>query len=242
MSGHSKWSTIKRQKGLNDARRGALFTRIGNQIAIAARSGTDPKINPSLVMAIEKARAANMPMANIERAIQRATDKNAVTLQEVMYEGYGPGGVGILVECATDNINRTHPEVRSVFVKKGGNLAESGAVAFLFKRKGEIRVKASGDESILSVLDAGAEDAYEENGEIIVITNPKELAKVRDGINSSGLSVIETGLTYLPINTIEITDQEMAKKIINLMDALEDLDDVVATHTNFDIADGIEVT
>jgi YebC/PmpR family DNA-binding regulatory protein len=193
-------------------------------------------------MAIEKARAANMPMANIERAIQRATDKNAVTLQEVMYEGYGPGGVGILVECATDNINRTHPEVRSVFVKKGGNLAESGAVAFLFKRKGEIRVKASGDESILSVLDAGAEDAYEENGEIIVITNPKELAKVRDGINSSGLSVIETGLTYLPINTIEITDQEMAKKIINLMDALEDLDDVVATHTNFDIADGIEVT
>lgn len=242
MSGHSKWSTIKRQKGLNDAKRGALFTRISNQIVIAARSGTDPKMNSSLAMAIEKARAANMPMANIDRAIQRATDKNAAALQEVMYEGYGPGGVGILVECATDNINRTHPEVRSIFVKKGGNLAESGAVAFLFNRKGEIRVKANGDEAILSVLDAGAEDAYEENGEIIVITNPKDLAKVRGAINSSGLTVIEAGLTYLPINTIEITDQEIAKKIVNLMDALDELDDVVATHTNFDIADGIEVS
>ena len=124
MSGHSKWSTIKRQKGLNDAKRGAMFTRIGNQIAIAARGGADPKMNPSLAMAIEKARAANMPAGNIERAIQRVSDKNAAALQEVMYEGYGPGGVGILVECATDNINRTDPEVRTAFVKKGGNLAK----------------------------------------------------------------------------------------------------------------------
>ena len=191
MSGHSKWSTIKRQKGLNDAKRGALFTRIGNQIAIAARGGSDPKMNPSLAMAIEKARAANMPMTNIDRAVQRATDKNAAILQEVMYEGYGPGGVGILVECATDNINRTHPEVKNVFAKKGGNIAESGAVAFMFSRKGLIRVKASGDEAILAILDAGAEDANEEDGEIIVYTEPKELAKVRNSISDSGLVVTE---------------------------------------------------
>jgi YebC/PmpR family DNA-binding regulatory protein len=241
MSGHSKWSTIKRQKGLNDAKRGALFTRIGNQIAIAARGGSDPKTNPSLAMAIEKARAANMPMANIERAIQRAVDKNAATLQEVMYEGYGPGGVGILVECATDNINRTHPEVRNVFVKKGGNMAESGAVAFLFDRKGQIRVKATGDEAILQVLDAGAEDAAEESDGITVFTDSKQLAKVRDAIKADGLEVIESELTYVPKNTIEITDQETAKKVINLLDAIEELDDVVATHTNFDIAEGVEV-
>jgi YebC/PmpR family DNA-binding regulatory protein len=241
MSGHSKWSTIKRQKEANDAKRGALFTRLGNQIAITARRGTDPSMNPSLAMAIEKAKSANMPMSNIERAIKRVSDKNAAVLQEVMYEGYGPGGVGILVECATDNINRTYPEVKSVFTKKGGNIAESGSVTYLFDHKGLIRVKASGDEAILAVLDAGAEDAVEENGEIIVYTGPKELAKVRDAINNSGLAVSEAELTYLPKNTIEITDQAVAQKVVNLMDALDDIQDVVATHTNFDIAEGIEV-
>jgi YebC/PmpR family DNA-binding regulatory protein len=241
MSGHSKWSTIKRQKGLNDAKRGALFTRIGNQIAISARGGADPKMNSALAMAIEKARAANMPMSNIERAIQRASDKNAAVLQEVMYEGYGPGGVGILIECATDNINRTYPEVKNVFTKKGGNIAESGAVKYLFDHKGMIRVKASGDEAILTVLDAGAEDAAEEGDELVVYTDPKELAKVRDAINASGLAVTEAELTYVPKNTIEISDQEIARKVVNLMDALDELDDVVATHTNFDIAEGVEV-
>jgi YebC/PmpR family DNA-binding regulatory protein len=241
MSGHSKWSTIKRQKGLNDAKRGALFTRIGNQIAIAARSGTDPKLNTNLAMAIEKARAANMPMSNIERAIQRASDKNAAVLQEVMYEGYGPGGVGILVECATDNLKRTYPDVKTVFNKKGGNIAESGSVAFLFSRKGLIRVKASGDEAMLKILDCGAEDAIEEDGEIIVYTNSKDLAKVRNTITDNGLKISEAELTYVPNNTIEINDQETAKKIVNLLDALDELDDVVATHTNFEIADGIEV-
>jgi len=241
MSGHSKWSTIKRQKGLNDAKRGALFTRIGNQIAIAARGGTDPKINPNLAMAIDKARAANMPMSNIERAIQRVADKNAAVLQEVTYEGYGPGGVGILVECATDNLNRTYPEVRHAFSKKGGNIAEAGAVAFLFSRKGQIRVKASGDDAILEVLDAGAEDANEEDGEIIVYTDSKELAKVRDAIKTKNLEVTEAELTYIPKNTIEISDAETAKKVMNLMDALDELDDVVATHTNFDIADSVDI-
>ena len=241
MSGHSKWSTIKRQKGLNDAKRGALFTRVGNQIAIAARGGADPKLNANLAMAIEKARTVNMPMSNIERAIARAADKNAAALQEVMYEGYGPGGVGVLVECATDNINRTFPEVRNVFVKKGGNIAASGAVAYQFNRKGLIRVKATGDEAILTVLEAGAEDAIEENSELVIYTDPKELANVRSAINASGLTVTEAELTYIPNNTIEISDAEIAKKVMNLMDALDELDDVTSTHTNFDIAEGVKV-
>ena len=241
MSGHSKWSTIKRQKGLADAKRGAVFTRLGNLIAVAAKGGADPDMNPSLAMAIEKAKAANMPMSNIERAIARVTDKSAAQLNEVMYEGYGPGGVGILVECATDNINRTYPEVKNAFNKKGGNIAESGAVAFLFSKKGSIRVKAVGDDAILTILDAGALDAEEQDGEIAVYTDPKELAKVKEAIKNAGLDVTEAELTFVPNNTIEITDAEVARKVMNLMDALDELDDVVATHTNFDIADGVDI-
>lgn len=241
MSGHSKWSTIKRQKGAADAKRGALFTKLGNQIAISARAGGDPAMNPSLALAIEKAKAANMPLANIDRAIARVTDKSAAQLNEVMYEGYGPGGVGILVECATDNLNRTYPEVRNAFNKKGGNIAESGAVAFMFTRKGSIRVKATGDDAMLALLDAGAEDVEESDGELQVYTDAKELAKVRDAITAAGYEISEAELTYVPNSTIEITDPEVASKVMNLMDALDELDDVVETHTNFDIADGVEV-
>lgn len=241
MSGHSKWATIKRQKGANDAKRGAIFTKLGNQIAVAARNGTNPDMNPGLAMAIEKAKAANMPGANIERAIKRVSDKNAAQLNEVMYEGYGPGGVGILVECATDNLNRTYPEVKNVFNKKGGSIAESGAVAFQFSRKGIIRLKASGDEAMLLVLDAGAEDASEQDGEIIVYTDPKELAKARDTIKAAGLEIIEAELSYVPNNLVVIDDPAKAQKIMNLMDGLDELDDVVNTHTNFEIADGVEV-
>lgn len=241
MSGHSKWSTIKRQKGITDAKRGAVFTRIGNQIAIAARGGTDPTINSTLALAIEKAKAANMPLSNIERAIARVADKSAAQLTEVMYEGYGPGGVGVLVECATDNLNRTYPEVRHAFAKKGGNIAETGAVAFQFSHKGAIRVAATGDDAILTILDAGADDAIESDGELQVYTDPKQLAKVRDAIKAAGLTVTEAELTYVPNNTLEITDPVVARKVMNLMDELDELDDVVATHTNFDIADGVEV-
>ena len=241
MSGHSKWSTIKRQKGLADAKRGAIFTKIGNQIAVAAKGGGDPAMNPALAMAIEKAKAANMPNANIDRAIARATDKNAAQLQEVLYEGYGPGGVGILVECATDNLNRTYPEVKNIFNKKGGNIAETGAVAFQFSRKGSIRVSATGDDAILTILDAGAEDAEDNDGEIQVYTEAKELAKVRDAIKAAGLTISEAELTYVPNNTIEITNAETARKVMNLMDALDELDNVVLTHTNFEIAEDLEI-
>lgn len=233
MSGHSKWSKIKRGKAVSDARRGAVFTKLGNQIALAARTGGDPSMNPSLALAIEKARAANMPNANIERSIARVTDKDAAQLHEVTYEGYGPGGVAVIVECATDNINRTYPEVRHAFSKKGGSMAEKGAVAFQFDRKGIITVKASGEEALLAVLDAGAEDANEdvEIGEITVYTDLKELAKVRDAIKASGLEVLDAELSYEPNATVEL-DAEKQEKVVNLLEALEDLDDVVNTYTN----------
>ena len=235
MSGHSKWSTIKREKGAKDAARGAVFTKLGNLIAIAARSGTDPTTNFALRLAMDKARAANMPTANIERAVQRVADKNAAQLQELMYEGYGPGGVAILVEVATDNINRTYPEVRLAFSKHGGNLAEKGAVAFQFDRKGMLRIKGVGDELMLQVLDAGAEDMQEEGDESVVYTDPTELAKVRDALRDAGLEILEAELTYVPNTTVPVADKDTAGKIIRLMDTLEDIDEVAATHVNFDI-------
>lgn len=239
MSGHSKWATIKRAKGVNDAKRGAVFTKLGNQIAVAARGGTDPATNSSLAMVIDKAKAANMPLVNIERAIQRAADKSAAQPEEVMYEGYGPGGVAVLVECATDNKNRTYPEVRIAFTKNGGNMAEQGSVAFQFSRKGQLRVKGGGEDLLLQVLDAGAEDAVEEDGDILVYTAPADLAKVRSKLVEDGAEIMESELTYVPNSVNEITDKETARKTINLMHALDDLDDVTATHTNFDIAENI---
>lgn len=242
MSGHSKWSTIKRQKGAKDAARGALFTKLGNAIAIAARNGADPEMNFSLRLAIDKAKASNMPMANIQRSIDRGSGKlGGDQIQEVMYEGYGPGGVAILVECATDNLNRTYPEVRLAFSKHGGNIAEKGAVAFQFERKGVIRVKGTGDELMLQAIDAGAEDVQEEDNESVVYTDPKELARVRDTLNEAGVEVTEAELTFVPSNTVEINDKETAGKIMRLMDALDELNDVTNTHVNFDIAEGVNI-
>lgn len=235
MSGHSKWSTIKRQKGAKDAARGAVFTKLGNAIAIAARSGTDADTNFALRLAVDKAKAANMPLANIQRAIDRVKDKNAAQLQEIVYEGYGPGGVAILVECATDNINRTYPEVRLAFSKHGGNIAEKGAVAFQFDHKGMIRVKGTGDDVMMQALEAGADDVQEEDGESVIYTAATDLAKVRDGLRDAGLEVTEAELTYVPNNVVEVTDEATAGKIMRLMDALEEQNDVVNTHVNFDI-------
>lgn len=234
MSGHSKWSTIKRQKGAKDAARGAVFTKLGNAIAIAARSGADPDMNFALRLAVDRAKAANMPNANIQRSIDRGSGKlGGEQIQEVMYEGYGPGGVAILVECATDNLNRTYPEVRLAFSKHGGNMAEKGAVAFQFDRKGVIRVKGVGEDLLLQVLDAGAEDAVEEDGETVVYTNPKDLAKVRTALQEAGLEITEAELTFVPNNTVKVEDEATLGKIMRLMDALDDLDDVTNTHTNF---------
>lgn len=239
MSGHSKWSTIKREKGAKDAARGAVFTKLGNMIAIAARAGTDPETNFALRLAIDKAKAANMPGANIQRSIDRIKDKDAAVLQEVLYEGYGPGGVAILVEVATDNINRTWPEVRLAFSKHGGNIAEKGAVAFQFDRRGVIRVSSMGDDFMLAALDAGATDVQEENGESLVYTEATDLAKVRDALKEQGFSITEAELTFVPNTTIEITDADTAGKIMRLMDALDDIDDVQNTHVNFDIDESL---
>lgn len=235
MSGHSKWSTIKREKGAKDAKRGAVFTKIGNLIAIAARSGTDPTMNPGLALAIEKAKQANMPNANIQRAIDRVNDKNAAVLEEITYEGMGAGGVGIIIETATDNKNRTFPEVRNALTKNGGRVADAGSVMFQFDRKGVIRVAATGEDALLTVLDAGAEDANEDDGELVVYTDPKDLSKVRTAIVDAGLEVKDAELQYVPKNTIEIDDAEQAAKVLKVLDALDDLDDVVNVHTNAEI-------
>jgi len=235
MSGHSKWSTIKREKGAKDAKRGAVFTQIGNQIAIAARSGVDPTMNSALAMAIEKAKQANMPAANIQRAIDRVADKNAATLEEATYEAMGPGGIGIIIETATDNKNRTFPDVRNALTKNGGRIADAGSVTFQFTRKGVINVAAAGEDALLTVLDAGAEDAIEEEGEMIVYTELKDLAKVRTAIMEAGLTVTSAELQYVPNNMIEISETEQAEKVLKVLDALEDLDDVTGVHTNADI-------
>jgi len=237
MSGHSKWSTIKRAKEATDAKRGAVFTKLGNQIALAAKGGVDPATNSTLALAVERAKAANMPLNNIQRAIDRVADKSAAQLSEVVYEGYGPGGTGIIIEAATDNKNRTFPEVRHALSKNGGTIAEPGSVAFQFTRKGVIHVVASGEDALLEILDAGAEDAVEEDGEIIVYTAATDLAKVRNGLKEAGLEVKDAELQYVPNNTIEVTDPEVIRKIMKVMDALDDLDDVTNVHSNFDIAE-----
>lgn len=235
MSGHSKWSTIKREKGAKDAKRGAVFTKLGNQIAIAARAGADPAMNSTLAMAIEKAKQANMPAANIQRSIDRVADKNAAVLDEVTYEAMGPGGVGIIIETATDNKNRTFPDVRNVLTKNGGRIADAGSVMFQFTRKGVITVFAKGEEALLTVLDAGAEDAIEEGDEMIVYTDQKDLAKVRTAIADAGLEITGAELQYVPNMPVEIDDKDQAEKVLKLMDALDDLDDVTNVHTNADI-------
>ena len=240
MSGHSKWATTHRQKAIVDAKRGAIFTKIGNQIAIAARGGTDPTTNSALAMAIEKAKAANMPNANIQRAIDRVNDKNAAALEEVTYEAYGPGGVGIIVEAATDNKNRTYPEIRTALTKNGGTMADAGSVMFQFTRKGVIRVAATGEDALLQVLDAGAEDAVEEGGGLTIYTDMKDLAKVRAALVQAGLNVEDAELQYVANNDVPVSDIETARKLMKVLDAVEELDDVTNVHTNADITVDID--
>lgn len=241
MSGHSKWATTHRQKAIVDAKRGAVFTKIGNLIAIAAKNGTDPAMNPTLALAIEKARTANMPKENIQRAIDRAADKNAAVMEEALYEAYGPGGAGIIVEVATDNKNRTYPEVRTALTKNGATMADGGSVLFQFTRKGVIRVNATGEDALLAILDAGAADAVEEGGGITVYTDMKDLAKVRSAIVAAGLAVEDAELQYVANTPVVIDDAETARKLLKILDAVEDIDEVVNVHTNADIiADDIE--
>ena len=231
MSGHSKWATTKRQKAVVDAKRGALFTKIGNQIAIAARGGTDPAMNPSLAMVLEKARHANMPKANIERAIARAADKSAAALIEEVYEAYGPGGVGIVIEVATDNKNRTMPEVRHTLDKTGGRMADPGSVMFQFTRKGVIEIGDKGEDALMAALEAGAEDASEEDEGIVIYTVASDLMKVRKALIDAGMNVTSAELQYVPNNYIPV-EGENAEKLEKLLGAIDDLDDVTNVYTN----------
>jgi YebC/PmpR family DNA-binding regulatory protein len=244
MSGHSKWSTIKRKKGAEDAKRGKVFTRIGREIMMAAREGgPDPETNSALRLAVDKGKAANMPKDNIERAINRGagTGDESVIMEEVVYEGYGPNGVALVINCVTDNRNRTLADIKYVLNRNNGNLATAGAVTWQFERKGYIAVKAEGadfDEAFLAAADAGADDVQEEDDIFAVYTPREELANVASALDRAGYSVTERELIWMPQNEIDLpTDQ--ALQIMNMIEKLEDLDDVQSVATNLSITDDV---
>lgn len=244
MSGHSKWSTIKRKKGAIDAKRGKIFTRLIKEITVAARSGGgDPEGNPRLRSAIVTAKAENMPKDNITRAIKKGTGEIAGEIyDEIMYEGYGPGGVAILVECLTDNRNRTVADVRHYFAKNNGNLGESGCVAYMFDKKGLLLIdKSTVEEEKLmdAALEAGAEDVVEEEGEYQIFTAPEEFDGVRGALEEAGISFLDASISMVPQNTVEVTDEKVGRALMKLMESLEDHDDVQNVYANFDIDDDL---
>ena len=244
MSGHSKWSTIKRQKGANDAKRGALFTKVAREISVAARQGGgDPDANYRLRLAIEKARAVNMPADNIKRTIEKATGGgDAEQFEEIVYEGYGPGGVAVLVEAATDNRNRTAADVRSIFTKAGGQLAGSGAVAWQFEPRGLIAIAQNGqdaDEVALAAIDAGAEDVdTDDPAAIEIFTSPADLERVRQALEAAGIGIDSAESTMIAKQTVEL-DSTKARQALRLVEQLEDLDDVQRVTANFDIPEDV---
>jgi len=240
MSGHSKWSTIKRQKGANDAKRGQAFTKAGRLITIAAREGGgNPDGNFKLRLAMEAARAINMPKENIERAIARgAGGDGSKPLEEAVYEGYGPAGIALLIEVVTDNKMRSAGELRSILDRAGGSLAGQGAVAFLFNSKGVIEVDATlkdADELLLNAADAGADDVEVEEGVALVYTKPEVVDKVKGALEQAGYSVKNSEISKEASTTVKITDEGQAEKVLSLIEKLEDLDDVQKVYSNFDI-------
>ena len=241
MSGHSKWSTIKRKKGANDAKRGKMFTKLIKEITIAARTGGgDPAGNPRLRSAIAAAKAENMPKDNIDRAIKKGTgDLDGAAYEEILYEGYGPGGVAILVEAMTDNKNRTVADIRHFFTKSGGNLGEGGCVAWMCDKKGSITVDKAGmgeDEVMELALEAGAEDVIEDEGGFQILTAPEDFNSVLEQLEGK-LTFIDVGLAMIPKNTIAVTEEKTAQSLLRLLENLEDHDDVQKVSANFDIAD-----
>jgi YebC/PmpR family DNA-binding regulatory protein len=242
MSGHSHWSKVKRAKGVSDQRRGKLFSKLSKEITVAARmGGGDPNFNPRLRQAVATARGESVPVDNIERAIKKGTGElEGAAYEELTYEGYGPAGVAILVEVATDNKNRSAAEIRAIFAKHHGNLAGSGSVAWMFHRKGVITLTAPGiseDDVILAALDAGAEDVRSHDGTIEVITTPdNKLEAVSKALEQSKLPIASAKLSYLPGNLTSVTDPLLAEQVITLLEALDDHDDVQTVHANFDLA------
>jgi YebC/PmpR family DNA-binding regulatory protein len=245
VSGHSKWSSIKHKKGAADAKRGQLFTKLTRALIVAAKDGgPDPAANLALQNAIEKARAASMPKDNIERAIARGsgTGADAASYEHISYEGYGPGGVAVYVDVLTDNRNRTAGEVRHVFARHDGNLAESGAVAWLFERKGVVLVDRDStdeDELTLAAADAGAEDVAEEGSSFEVTCAPEDLHAVREALEAAGIAVTDAEVTMLPKTTVEIEEESVARKVLKLIDGLEENDDIQDVYANFDIPEHV---
>ena len=244
MAGHSKWAQIKRKKGVTDAKRGQLFTKLGRELAVAARQGGgNPDENPALRLAIERARQNNMPKDNIQRAIDRATNAaDAAQLEEIRYEAYGPGGAALLIDSLTDNRNRTVSEVRSALTRAGANMAESGAVAWIFEQKGVIGVDLEAgidaDEVALAAIDGGAEDVAVEPDLVEVITAPADLEQARVSVEQSGVAVATAEVVMRPTNTVAV-DGAQARALLRLIEALEELDDVQRVFTNADVPDAV---
>lgn len=243
MSGHSKWSSIKHKKGAADARRGQLFTKLARAITVAAKEGGgDPEGNPALATAIQKARAESMPKANIERAIARGTGEGseAESLERIQFEGYGPGGTAVLVEALTDNRNRTSAEVRHAFTRHGGNLGEPGSVAWMFETRGAVVLDGSryGEEDAIAAIDAGASDVVEEDGTLKIICEPGDLTAVRSALVAQGVEPSSSGLSIEATSTVEVSGDE-APRLLRMLDAIEDQDDVNEVHSNFDIPDDV---
>ncbi len=246
MSGHSKWSTIKRKKGALDAKRGKIFTKLIKEITVAARmGGGDPESNPRLRSAIAAAKAENMPKDNIERAIKKGTGElEGTQYEELTYEGYGPGGVAVLVEVLTDNKNRSIAEIRHIFSKHGGNLGENGCVSWMFDKKGLLvfsKDQVSEDDVMTVALEAGADDIKETEKEYEVIVDPSEFETVKEAFEKAGIPYLVAEISMIPQNTIALEGKD-AEKMLKLMDALEDSDDVQNAYANFDISETIMET
>lgn len=244
MSGHSKWATIKRAKGAADAKRGKIFSVLSKDLTLAARDGGgDPAFNPRLRTVVAKAKAANMPADNVDRAIKKGTGElPGVTYEELLYEGYGAGGVGIIVEVTTDNKNRSASEVRSTMTKNGGNLAGVGAVAFQFDRKGQFIIDAqqTDEETLMdSVLEAGAEDIKNEGDHFEVVCPMTEYDAVSQVLSDKGIETESSELAYIPNIQVPVDDKDTARKVLHLIEKLDDLEDVKAVHHNMDIADDL---
>lgn len=241
MSGHSKFSNIKRKKEKNDAAKGKIFTIIGREIAVAVKEGgADPASNSKLRDAIAKAKANNMPNDTIDRGIKKAAgDANAVNYESLTYEGYGPGGVAIIVDTLTDNKNRTAANVRAAFTKGGGNVGAQGSVSYLFDKKGQIIVdkeecEMDADELMMAALDAGAEDFAEEDESYEIYTDPDDFSAVREALEAAGIPMLEAEVTMIPQTWVEVTDEENLKKLNRILDMLDDDDDVQAVYHNWD--------
>lgn len=236
MAGHSKWAQIKRGKGVADQKRSAVFSKLASGISIAARQGTDPEMNFQLRIAIDKAKAANMPKDNIERAIERAKGAGGSGLEEIIFEAYGPAGTAFIIETATDNRNRTIGDVRAVLNKYGGKLAEAGSVGYLFKKRGLIILSEANEAAELAAIEAGAEDFSELDGKLFVYTAPTELENVRQKLQTATFVPSEISFELEPTVTIPISDPDLAKKVIKLSETLDEVDDVTNVASNFEIS------